>query len=184
MSRLPPQAIHNLPALFEHRCRQQPDELAYALIRDNLEIESHLTYAQLEGTVRSLPAISHRFPREPEPFCSTLRDSMPHAPFGHVSVPGLYQFLLRLPTPSGGNMLCPDCVALSRMPRYRWSSRLQVSRLCLRNLRSPKRPVRLRGWRQINPTLQSIWLSCHGLTGTPLPTCNIRQDRRPRLAVS
>ncbi|MBI5673196.1 MAG: AMP-binding protein, partial [Nitrospirae bacterium] len=54
MPKLPPLTIHNLPDLFEHRCRQQPDELAYALLRDNLEIESQLTYAQLEGTVRSL----------------------------------------------------------------------------------------------------------------------------------
>jgi acyl-CoA synthetase (AMP-forming)/AMP-acid ligase II len=54
MSKLPPQAIHNLPDLFELRCRQQPDELAYASIRDNLEIERQLTYAQLEHTVRSL----------------------------------------------------------------------------------------------------------------------------------
>ena len=54
MSKLPPQAIHNLPDLFEFRCRQQPDELAYALIRDNLEIERQLTYGQLERTVRSL----------------------------------------------------------------------------------------------------------------------------------
>ncbi|MGQ0556749.1 MAG: amino acid adenylation domain-containing protein [Nitrospiraceae bacterium] len=54
MSKLPPRAIHNLPDLFEHRCRQQPEALAYALLRDNLEIESQLTYAQLEGTVCSL----------------------------------------------------------------------------------------------------------------------------------
>ncbi|MGC4099605.1 MAG: amino acid adenylation domain-containing protein [Nitrospira sp.] len=49
-----PRAIHNLPDLFELRCRQQPDTLAYALIRDNLEIESQLTYAQLERMVHSL----------------------------------------------------------------------------------------------------------------------------------
>ncbi|TKB68518.1 MAG: fatty acyl-AMP ligase [Nitrospira sp.] len=54
MAKLPPRAIHNLPDFFEHRCRQQPDELAYALIRDNLEIESQLTYGQLEQRVRAL----------------------------------------------------------------------------------------------------------------------------------
>lgn len=54
MSKLPPLTIHNLSDLFEHRCRHQPEELAYALLRDNLEIESQLTYAQLEGTVHSL----------------------------------------------------------------------------------------------------------------------------------
>ncbi|MBX3327338.1 MAG: amino acid adenylation domain-containing protein, partial [Nitrospira sp.] len=51
---LPPQTIHNLLDLFQFRCRQQPNELAYALIRDNLELEHPLTYAQLERTVRSL----------------------------------------------------------------------------------------------------------------------------------
>ena len=54
MYKLPPRTIHNLPDLFGHRCRQQPDGLAYALIRDNLELESQLTYAQLERTVRSI----------------------------------------------------------------------------------------------------------------------------------
>ncbi|MDF0665454.1 MAG: amino acid adenylation domain-containing protein [Nitrospira sp.] len=54
MFKLPPRAIHSLPDLFELRCRQEPDRLAYALIRDNLEIESQLTYGQLERRVRSL----------------------------------------------------------------------------------------------------------------------------------
>ncbi|OQW32699.1 MAG: hypothetical protein A4E19_04880 [Nitrospira sp. SG-bin1] len=54
MSKLPPRAIHNLSDLFEFRCRQQPNALAYALIRDNLDLESQLTYAQLERTVLSL----------------------------------------------------------------------------------------------------------------------------------
>lgn len=54
MSTLPPRAIHNLPDLFDLRCRQQPEQLAYALIRDNLELEIQLTYGQLERRVRSL----------------------------------------------------------------------------------------------------------------------------------
>ena len=54
MSKLPPRTIHNLPDLFHFRCRQQPGELAYALIRDNLELENQLTYAQLERTVHLL----------------------------------------------------------------------------------------------------------------------------------
>ncbi|MBX3332010.1 MAG: amino acid adenylation domain-containing protein, partial [Nitrospira sp.] len=54
MSTLPPRAIHNLADLFELRCRQQPDDLAYALIRDTLELEIQLTYGQLERRVRSL----------------------------------------------------------------------------------------------------------------------------------
>ncbi len=63
MSKLPPRAIHNLSDLFQHRCRQQPDELAYALLRDNLEIERQLTYAQLEHAVRSLAGhLARTFP--------------------------------------------------------------------------------------------------------------------------
>ncbi|NGZ59909.1 MAG: non-ribosomal peptide synthetase, partial [Nitrospira sp. LK265] len=54
MSKLPPRVFHNLLDLFAFRCRQQPEALAYALIRDNLEIESQLTYGQLERRVRAL----------------------------------------------------------------------------------------------------------------------------------
>jgi acyl-CoA synthetase (AMP-forming)/AMP-acid ligase II len=54
MPTLPPRTIHNLADLFEFRCRQQPNELAYALIRDTLELEIQLTYGQLERRVRSL----------------------------------------------------------------------------------------------------------------------------------
>lgn len=54
MSTLPPRTIHNLFDLFRFRCRQQPNELAYALIREDLGLEHHLTYSQLERTVCSL----------------------------------------------------------------------------------------------------------------------------------
>ncbi|MDI3465818.1 MAG: polyketide synthase module [Nitrospira sp.] len=54
MSKLPPRAIDNLADLFELRCRQQPNELAYAFVRDNLELDSQLTYGQLEPSVRSI----------------------------------------------------------------------------------------------------------------------------------
>jgi len=54
MSKLSLRTIHNLHDLFRFRCRQRPNELAYALIRDNLELEHQLTYAQLERTVQSL----------------------------------------------------------------------------------------------------------------------------------
>ncbi len=64
MSKLPPRAIHNLADLFELRCRQQPNGLAYALIRDNLEPEIQLTYGQLEQRVRSLAGrLAHEVPR-------------------------------------------------------------------------------------------------------------------------
>ncbi|MBX3304132.1 MAG: amino acid adenylation domain-containing protein, partial [Nitrospira sp.] len=54
MSKRSLQAIHNLPDLFERRCRQQPNELAYAAIRDDLELGGQQTYAQLGRTVYSL----------------------------------------------------------------------------------------------------------------------------------
>ena len=50
---LPP-ASHSLADLFEFCCHRKPQELAYALVRDNLELESQLTYGELEHTVRSL----------------------------------------------------------------------------------------------------------------------------------
>ncbi|MFO0700819.1 MAG: amino acid adenylation domain-containing protein [Nitrospira sp.] len=69
MSKPPPRTIDNLPDLFEFRCRQQPDELAYALIRDNLELERQLTYRQLERIVRSLAS---QLAREVPPGARTL----------------------------------------------------------------------------------------------------------------
>ncbi len=63
MSKRPHQAIHTLSNLFEFRCRQQPNELAYAFIRDTLELETQLTYDQLERRVRSLASrLAHDFP--------------------------------------------------------------------------------------------------------------------------
>ncbi len=50
---LPP-AIHSLADLFEYCCHQKPQELAYASVRDTLELESQLTYGELDHTVRSL----------------------------------------------------------------------------------------------------------------------------------
>ena len=50
---LPP-AIHSLADLFEFCCHRKPQELAYACVRDTLELESQLTYGELEHTVRSL----------------------------------------------------------------------------------------------------------------------------------
>ena len=50
---LPP-AIHSLADLFEYCCHRKPQELAYACVRDTLELESQLTYGELEHTVRSL----------------------------------------------------------------------------------------------------------------------------------
>jgi amino acid adenylation domain-containing protein len=49
-----PSTIHNLADLFEFCCHRKPQELAYASVRDTLELESQLTYGELEQTVRSL----------------------------------------------------------------------------------------------------------------------------------
>src|SRR6185436_13475225 len=49
-----PSSIHSLADLFESCCQKKPDELAYAFVRDTLELESRLTYDELEQTVRSL----------------------------------------------------------------------------------------------------------------------------------
>ena len=50
---LPP-ALHNLAELFEFCCHRKPQELAYAVVLDTLELESQLTYGELERRVRSL----------------------------------------------------------------------------------------------------------------------------------
>ena len=50
---LPP-TTHSLAELFESCCQGKPQELAYAFVRDTLELESQLTYGELEHTVRPL----------------------------------------------------------------------------------------------------------------------------------
>ena len=42
---LPP-AIQSLADLFEFSCRRKPEGLAYAFVRDTLELESQLTYGR------------------------------------------------------------------------------------------------------------------------------------------
>ena len=49
-----PASIHSLADLFEYSCRQKPQDLAYAFVRDTLELESQLTYGELEHRVRLL----------------------------------------------------------------------------------------------------------------------------------
>ena len=46
--------FRTLADLFAYHCRQRPNQLAYASVRDTLELESQLTYGELERTVRSL----------------------------------------------------------------------------------------------------------------------------------
>jgi len=50
---LPP-ALLSLSDLFEFRCGRNPQALAYAFVRDTLDIESQLTYGELDRRVRSL----------------------------------------------------------------------------------------------------------------------------------
>ena len=47
-------AFHSLADLFEFCCHRKPQELAYGFVRDTLEIESQLTYGELEHRVLSL----------------------------------------------------------------------------------------------------------------------------------
>ena len=50
---LPP-SNYSLADLFEFSCRRKPEDLAYAFVRDTLELDNQLTYGELERTVRSL----------------------------------------------------------------------------------------------------------------------------------
>ena len=59
-----PPVFFSLSDLFEFTCRRNPDALAYALVRDSLELESQLTYRQLERQVRSL---AYRLAHEVKP---------------------------------------------------------------------------------------------------------------------
>lgn len=43
-----PSPIHSFADLFECSCRRKPQELAYAIVRDSLELESQLTDGELE----------------------------------------------------------------------------------------------------------------------------------------
>ncbi|MDH5739215.1 MAG: amino acid adenylation domain-containing protein, partial [Nitrospira sp.] len=47
-------AIHNLASFFQWRCRRNPNDLAYAFVRDTLDVEHHVTFGELERTVYSL----------------------------------------------------------------------------------------------------------------------------------
>ena len=51
MLELPP-SIRSLAHLFESCCRRKPEDLAYAFVLDTLELDSRLTYCQLESRVR------------------------------------------------------------------------------------------------------------------------------------
>ena len=53
----------DLPTLFQLGCRTNPSNLAYAFVRDNLDVESHVTFGQLEQRVYSLAGhLAHEFP--------------------------------------------------------------------------------------------------------------------------
>ena len=49
--------LNHLGSFFAWRCRQQPEALAFAFVRDTLEIGQSMTYAQLESQVTALAAL-------------------------------------------------------------------------------------------------------------------------------
>ena len=72
--------------------------------------------SNLNGRFIRLPAISHvSFHQEPELFFSTPKGSTSSTPFGPVSVPASFRFLLRLLTLSGGNTVYIDFAPSSMM---------------------------------------------------------------------
>jgi amino acid adenylation domain-containing protein len=55
--------IDDLPTLFQLGCRTNPSNLAYAFVRDNLDVENHVTFGQLKQRVYSLAGhLAHQFP--------------------------------------------------------------------------------------------------------------------------
>lgn len=64
-----PTSIHTIIDLFEFRSHENQDELAYAFVRDTLELGSQLTYGQLHHRVRSLAG---RLSREIQPGARVL----------------------------------------------------------------------------------------------------------------
>ena len=55
--------IHDLASLFQFGCRKNPNGRAYAFVRDNLDVENHVTFVQLERTVYSLAGhLAREFP--------------------------------------------------------------------------------------------------------------------------
>ena len=125
---LPP-SIHSLADLFEFSCRQKPEDLAYAFVRDTLELESQLTYGELEHRVRSLAG---HLARRAQPGTRALLLYPPgldvSAHSGPVCVPAWCRFLRLLRILSGGSMACQGFAPLSRMRRCRWCSQPLVSR--------------------------------------------------------
>ncbi|HEU4683593.1 MAG TPA: AMP-binding protein, partial [Nitrospira sp.] len=49
-----PGSVSSLTGLFHWRCRQKPQSLAYAFVRDNLELGESVTYEELFAKVRAL----------------------------------------------------------------------------------------------------------------------------------
>jgi acyl-CoA synthetase (AMP-forming)/AMP-acid ligase II len=49
--------LNNLGSFFRWRCRRQPDALAYAFVRDTLEIDESISFAQLEAQVETLAGL-------------------------------------------------------------------------------------------------------------------------------
>lgn len=106
-----PPVFLSLSDLFEFICRRNPDALAYALVRDNLELESQLTYGQLERQVRSL---AYRLANEVKPGTRALLLYPPGLDVACAFWACVYAGLIPVPAPA------PDPIRMKHsVPRLR-----------------------------------------------------------------
>ncbi|MBH0207102.1 MAG: AMP-binding protein, partial [Nitrospira sp.] len=106
-----PPVFLSLSDLFEFTCRRNPDALAYALVRDSLELESQLTYRQLERQVRSL---AYRLAHEVKPGTRALLLYPPGLDVACAFWACLYAGLVPVPAPA------PDPIRMKHsVPRLR-----------------------------------------------------------------
>ncbi|OQW39408.1 MAG: hypothetical protein A4C66_11135 [Nitrospira sp. HN-bin3] len=106
-----PPVFLSLSDLFEFTCRRNPDALAYALVRDSLELESQLTYRQLERQVRSL---AYRLAHEVKPGTRALLLYPPGLDVACAFWACVYAGLIPVPAPA------PDPIRMKHsVPRLR-----------------------------------------------------------------
>ena len=185
MPTLPPRTIHNLADLFEFRCRQQPNELAYALIRDTLELEIQLTYGQLERRVRSLAGhLAREFAPGTKALLLYPQGLDAACAFWACVCAGLVPVPAPAPDPIRRKYALPRLRSIIEDAQVALALTTSSIRLCLRSFPSPTRRLRSSGWRRINLTILPVRLSHPGLQAPPLRTCNILQGRRPFLVAS
>jgi acyl-CoA synthetase (AMP-forming)/AMP-acid ligase II len=129
MLKPPPTSIHSIADLFKLRSHENQHELAYALVRDSLELESQLTYGQLQRKVRSLAG---RLDREVAPGARALL-LYPQGldvvnAFWACVCAGLVPVPAPAPDPIRRNTVFLDFALSSTTPEYRWCSQPQTSR--------------------------------------------------------